>query len=215
MRNIGKRSNKVKNVIIEHINNNLKEYIIVLLIFLIGVVFGVIFVNKANTEQINEISSYITNFINQLKDNASIDKSELLKSSLISNLLLAILLWFVGSTVIGMPIVHGIVAYRGFCIGYTISSAISSLGVGSGIIFSLTSIFFQNIIFIPCILALAVSGIKLYKSIVKDKRKENIKIEITRHTIFCLLMLILLEISALIETYISTNLLQSCIKYIN
>ena len=73
---------------------------------------------------------------------------------------------------------------------------------------------FQNILFIPCILALAVSGMKLYKSIVKDKRKENIKQEIIRHTIFCLFILIILEISALIEVYISTSLLQACAKYI-
>lgn len=73
---------------------------------------------------------------------------------------------------------------------------------------------FQNILFIPCILALAVSGMKLYKSIVKDKRKENIKVEITRHTIFCAIILGVLEISAFIEVYISTNLIQICAKYL-
>ena len=73
---------------------------------------------------------------------------------------------------------------------------------------------FQNILFIPCILSLAVSGMKLYKSIVKNKRKENIKLEITRHTLFCLLILIILGISALIEVYVSTGLLQICTKFL-
>lgn len=212
MRNRGK-SNKIKEIFIKHINNNLKEYLIVVLIFLIGLVFGVIFVNKANEVQVAEISTYINDFINQLKNSVQIDKAELLRSSLISNLFLAILLWFVGSTVIGIPIVYGIIAYRGFCLGYTIASAMATLGTGSGIMFTLTSVLFQNILFIPCILALAVSGIKLYKSIVKDKRKENIKIEITRHTIFCAFVLIILELSAFIEAYISTSLLQICAKY--
>ncbi len=54
---------------------------------------------------------------------------------------------------------------------------------------------------------------KLYKSIVKDKRKENIKLEITRHTIFSVLILFILEISAFVEVYVSTNLLQICAKY--
>ncbi len=84
---------------------------------------------------------------------------------------------------------------------------------GSGILFTITSVLFQNILFIPCILALAVSGMKLYKSIVKDKRKENIKLEITRHTFFSVLILTILEASALIEVYVSTNLLQMCAKY--
>lgn len=212
MRNRGK-SNKFKEIFITHINNNLKEYLIVVLIFLIGVVFGVIFINKANEIQVGEISTYINDFVNQLKSNVQIDKAELLRSSLISNLLLTILLWFVGSTVIGIPIVYGVIAYRGFCLGYTIASAMATLGTGSGIVFTLTSVLFQNILFIPCILALAVSGIKLYKSIVKDKRKENIKIEITRHTVFCTFVLLILEISAFVEAYVSTSLLQICAKY--
>lgn len=81
-------------------------------------------------------------------------------------------------------------------------------------IFIITSLLFQNIIFIPSILFLAVSGMKLYKSIIKDKRRENIKMEITRHTIFCGFILLMLELSAFIEVYISTNLLQICTKYL-
>ena len=67
---------------------------------------------------------------------------------------------------------------------------------------------------IPCILAVAVSGINLYKSIIKDRRKENIKIEIIRHTIFCLIMLAVMAIGALIETYISSNLLVGVVNYL-
>lgn len=55
---------------------------------------------------------------------------------------------------------------------------------------------------------------KLYKSIVKNKRKENIKIEITRHTIFSVFILILLGVSAIIEVYVSTSLLQICAKFL-
>ena len=71
----------------------------------------------------------------------------------------------------------------------------------------------QNILFIPAIIAIAVSGFKLYKSIVKDKNKENIKIEILRHTIFLLFMLIVLCVASFAEILISTNLLKNFIKY--
>lgn len=87
------------------------------------------------------------------------------------------------------------------------------MGIGKGITFVLISMLLQNIIFIPAILALAVSGFKLYKSIVKDNRKENVKLEILRHTVFSLVMLAVLIISSLVETLISTNLLKIFIKY--
>lgn len=55
---------------------------------------------------------------------------------------------------------------------------------------------------------------KLYQAIMKDKRRETIKLEITRHTIFSCLLLIGLEIAAFIEVYVSSNLLAICAKYL-
>lgn len=71
----------------------------------------------------------------------------------------------------------------------------------------------QSILLVPAILALAVSGFKLYKSIVKNKDKENIKFEILRHTVFSLLMLLIMIVSVVIEIFISTNFLKLIIKY--
>lgn len=104
----------------------------------------------------------------------------MLKSSIIRNVGLCFSLWFVGLTVTLIPVIYGIVAFRGFCLGYTISSAIGVLGVGNGILFSISSLLLQNILVIPATLALAVSGIRLYKAIIKDRKKENLKIEILR-----------------------------------
>ena len=72
----------------------------------------------------------------------------------------------------------------------------------------------QTIFIIPVIFALGVSGIKLYKSIMKDKRKENIKGEIYRHTIFSGIMSIVLIISSFIEVYISSNLVLVCSNWL-
>ena len=123
------------------------------------------------------------------------------------------MLWFFGTTVIGIPVVFGIVVYRGFCLGYTISTCITVMGLSKGILFVLILLLLQNILFIPAILALAVSGFKMYKSIIKDRDKENIKIEVIRHTIFSLIMLILIVIASIVEILISTNVLKELIKY--
>ncbi len=131
MRNLGKKRNsRVKEIFVTHIKNNIREYSIVVLLFLIGIICGVIFVNNASEMQIEDITSYLNDFTNSLKENAQIDKGVLLKDCLISNFLLVLALWFVGSTVIGIPIVYGIILYRGFCLGYTISSIVATLGIG-------------------------------------------------------------------------------------
>lgn len=209
-----KKQSKLKNLILNNIYSNLQYYIIVMIILIIGIACGVIFINNINEEQKVEISKYISDFISSLKNNYEINKAELLKNSLIENFKLTLGMWFIGSTVVGLPIVFGIVLYRGFCIGYTVSSAIAILGAQKGIIFALSSILLQNIIIIPVLLLLAVSGIKLYKSIMKDKRKENIKLEIIRHTVVSIIGLIFLVLATIIEVYISSSLLTMSLRFL-
>ncbi len=209
-----KLNNKITNIIKEHVKKNLKQYLIVALIFVIGILLGVIFINNININEQKEVSEYLNNFINALKTDYEIDLNVLLRTTIVNNLLLAVILWFIGSTVIGIPIVYAIICIRGFSLGYTIAVIIATLGTWKGIAFGLITLFSQNIIFIPCIFALAVSGMKLYKSIIKDKRKENVKTEIYRHTIFSGIMTVCLILSSFVEVYISSNLLMMLIKYL-
>lgn len=213
MKNI-KKTLKLKDIIVNHIASNSKEYIIVTLLFIIGIFLGVLFVNNMKNDEFDSVQNYITTFIQKFKENPNIDSGELLKTSIIKNLILALSLWFFGTTVIGIPIVFGILIYRGFCLGYTISTFISTIGIAKGLAFVFSNMLLQTVIFIPAILAISVSGFKLYKSIVKDKRKENVKIEIIRHTIFSALMTILLCLSSVVEVFVSNNLLKIIVKYL-
>lgn len=212
MRKREKKKISIMRIVKQHINNNAKEYLIVSIIFLIGIILGVMFINNTESMQKDEITQYLRNFTTALNTDYQIDFSKLLKQSITSNLTLAIILWFVGSTVVGLPIVYIIIGFRGLSLGYTISSIIVTYGAFKGCLFGLESLLLQNIISIPCILALGVSGIKLYKSIIKDKRKENIKIEILRHTLFSAFVTLMLMGAAFIETYISSNILEMSVK---
>lgn len=212
MRKQEKKKFRIMDLIKEHIRKNIKEYLAVCIVFLIGIIVGVMFINNADEEQKTQITQYLGNFTQALNTDYQIDTGGLLKSSIISNLVLAISLWFIGSTVIGIPIVYIIIGIRGFCLGYTISSIMITYTMWKGILFSLCSLLLQNIIFIPCVLALAVSGIKLYKSIIKDKRRENVKIQILKHTIFSAFIAVLMVGASFIEVYGSSNIVSMCIK---
>ncbi len=208
-----RKRSKIIDILIGFVKNNLKEYIIITLIFMIGIFLGVMFVNNLVEEQKQEIVSYINTYIDSFKQSDASSNITLLQNNIRDNIILTLIIWFIGSTIVGIPIVFGIIAFRGFCLGYTISGITVVFGVTKGIAFTAISIIMQNILFIPGIISLGVSALKAYKSIYTDKRKENIKIEIVRHTIFSLLILLVLVLSAVVETEISTNLLRSLIKY--
>ena len=120
-------SSRIKEIISLHIEKNLKEYIVVSIIFFIGIIIGVIFINKISDNQKTEITSYISNFITDIKDDRNIDEIALLLNSIKNNFLLTIFLWFMGLTILGMFVVYPTICFRGFCLGYTISSIVLTI----------------------------------------------------------------------------------------
>lgn len=209
-----KGKSKFGIILLNHIKNNKKDYTIAILLFLIGIIIGIMFINNINESSATQINEYIKALVTNMKSIEKIEYISLLKESFFSNLIMVVMVWIASSTIIGIPIVYGILVFRGFVLGYTISSITMTLGVGGGIAFGLSSLLLHNIIFIPVLFATCVSGMKLYKSIIKNREKENIKTEFLRHTIFCILMVLLLVLSTLIEVYISTNLSKFIVKYI-
>ena len=206
-----KRKNEIFTIVKDDITNNLKSYAIIVIIFTVGIFLGVLFINQ--TEQKEEITEYINTYIEHTKTIQNGDFFGELKDDIKGNILLVLLLWFSGTTIIGIPIVFGILLFRGFCLGYTIASCVYVLGKIKGLIFVLITIFLQNIIFIPAIIILGVSSIKLYKSIIKDRRKENIKLSILKHSIRTVFILIALILSSIIKIGISYKLIIELIKY--
>ena len=206
-----KKKNEIFNVIKEDIKNNVKPYFIVLVIFAVGVFLGVMFINQMQEK--SKIEQYINTYIDETKGLENGDYLSELQNDIFSNVGLVLALWFAGTTIIGIPIVLGIILVRGFCLGYTIASCLFVLGRIKGFIFILITILLQNIIFIPSIMILGVSSSKLYKSIIKDRRKENIKLSILKHSIVSIGIMLALILSSIIKIEISYRLIVNLIKY--
>ena len=206
-----KRKNEIFTIIKDDVLNNTKSYFIVIVIFVVGIFLGVMYINQ--TKDKSEVEKYINTYIDETKLIENGDYFTELQNDIKSNIALVLLLWFAGTTIIGIPIVLGLILFRGFCLGYTIASCVYVLGRAKALIFIVITILLQNIIFIPAIMILGVSSIKLYKSIVKDRRKENIKLSILKHSLISLIILIALIISSIIKIQISYRLIVNLIKY--
>lgn len=208
-----KKSKSFYKFVLEHVSNNAKQYIFVTIIFVLGIFLGVLFVNNSNDVQIENISKYINDYMDNFSKIKDINDTKLLTDDIKPNIILMLTLWFAGTTIIGLPIVLIAIGFKGFCLGYTISSIALTLGNIKSIIFVLLGLLLQNIFFITGIFIVGVSSINICNSILKNKKVYNIKIEILKHTIMCFAALILILIGCVIKIKISTNILLLIIKY--
>lgn len=199
---------KKQSVFFNYFCRNKKSFIIIIVMFFIGIGLGVFFVNHANFEQSQEIKEYVSKLISNIKNHENINKTTLLFQSIKQNVFTILLIWFLGCTIIGSIFIFIAIIYKGFSFGYTISSIIATLGIKKGVLFAVFSLFIQNVIFIPTLFLLAESGIRLYKVI--SKHGINIKEEVIRHSIIMLISIGLSIVSSFIEVYLSTNLVILC-----
>lgn len=151
----------MKKVLLEYIIRNKKIFIIIITVFCIGIIGGVIFINNSNETQKLEISSYIGELVNNIKNYQNIDRLELLIISIKQNLLFILLVWFLGCTIIGGMFIYIAIIYKGFTIGYTISALVAVLGAKQGTIVAIISLVLQNIIFLPALFLIAENRYKI------------------------------------------------------
>ncbi len=202
----------IKTKILINIQRDIRHYFVFFALFIIGIILGIVLINNISPEQKQETLEYIAKLVDVVRNN-SIEQKNILIYSIKNNLFLGILLWFMGTSIIGLLIVAGIILFRGLCLGYSISSALAIYGSGKGLLFAVSLLLSQNLIFVPTIILIAVSGTKFVSNMLKNIKKNNIRIEIIKHTIFCWSMFIFLIISSFVEIFVSKNILKFFIKY--
>lgn len=151
----------MKKILIDYIIKNKKNFIIILILFCIGISIGSFSINNSDNSQKEEINSYITNLISNIKTAQNINKNELLFLSIIENIKTILIIWFLGCTIVGGVFIYFSIIYKGFTIGYTISAMIAVLSVKKGITIALISLLLQNIIFLPAFFLIAENRNKI------------------------------------------------------
>ena len=193
------------SVLVEYFMKYKMIYMKIIIVFFIGIIIGVAVINAAKEEKILNLTEYVKELVQNVKNKDNIDYSNSFLVSIVKNIKTIGILWIFGYTIISSIFVYLNIGYQGFKLGYTISTFILILGMKKGIILSLSSLLLQNIIFIPTLFLLSESGIKLCNEI--KKNRNNIKRELWRHFIIFMLCICLIILSSFIEVYFSTKIL--------
>lgn len=202
--------NKMVNIINKHIQNNFWLYIISLLCICTGIVLGIYSVRYMGSFEKSDLLSYLKNF-NSSIGSGNINYKSIFIETIKSNISVLAAVWFLGLTMIGIPVILIIDIIKGFTIGFTISFIINGMGI-KGMWFSLLGVLPQNIIYIPCMIFASVLAMEFSLTILKDKTNKqwvsNIWIRITSYSFSFILLLAVMFIGFCMEAYITPNMIK-------
>lgn len=196
---------KLINMCKKHFKDNILIYVFLIIALMIGISSGAITISMINAEQKKELMKFLNSFLKIMSEN-DVDNAVLVKQSFKNNIQTFITLWFLGISVIGIPLIIGLVLLRGFIIGFTVGFIVKQLGF-KGFLFSIFSILPQNIIFIPWVIISSAFALMFSISFIKSKINKSMKGNyINEVMIYTLVMSILFIISlsgTIIESYVT------------
>lgn len=181
-----------------------KKYMFLIIIVIIGIITGILFSNILSTEDNRLVTSKITEYFNNLKNDIPIDYLKNLITSLKNNLLYIGAIWILGLSIIGLLFNNFILFFKSFVLGFSIGSIIN-IYLYNGLVLSFLYVFPSLLINIVVLLIMTYFandiGIKLFNLLFK-KKEIKFSLIIKRYSKILLCLSIILVISSLIETFI-------------
>ena len=190
-------------------NSRKGYFFIVLIMFCLGLSFGLYTVKYMGPADKNDLINYFTSFANSL-GNDQINYGSLLVEVVKKNVIIILPIFLVGLTFFGGPVILIIDLLKGFILGYTFSF-MATVFQGKGFGLAMISIIPQNLIYIPCIIGLSIIGLSMSTESLKRRffKKNKGDSLFSEGIVKKLAVIAVLFIAGiLVETYISPMLIK-------
>lgn len=193
---------------------NKKLNLFVIFIVVLGIISGSLFLMVLNENDKSEVINEISTFMANINTN-NINNLNSFKNSLIEGMILIILSWILGMSIIGVIFNIFFIYMKSFTIGFSISSFILEYKY-KGILSSLIYVIPSQLINILIILILGVYTLLfskyLFKMIFLKDKTVNLGKFFKKYVLVFGICIILCVISSLCEAYLLPSLLKVIIK---
>jgi len=156
-----------------------------------------------SNQQQSELLNYV-DLVLQGSGDWQVDSGGLAQKVIWSNIKLVLLMWFLGMTVVGIPLILLIVFLRGVVLGFTVGFLIQEKAL-AGVLLTLLSIIPQNIIFVPVLLLSAVGAVSFSLNLIRGKFSRSLHLSqyFIGYSVGYMLALLIVSLGGLVEAYIS------------
>ncbi|WP_174613663.1 stage II sporulation protein M [Virgibacillus ihumii] len=204
-----------RTLAVNHVKDHATIYMFMIILFLTGVVFGAIIVNGMSFGQKEGLFFYLERFFGQLNGSEQINNSEILKSSFLYHAKYLILLFILGLSVIGLPLVWILIFLKGLVVGFSVGFIVNQLGA-KGLLLASLSIAPQNFLIIPVYLIAGsmamIFSLTLLGKLFSKKIPQPIFQPFGRYIMIFSLLLIASLAAASLEAFVANEAMEALIE---
>lgn len=194
---------KIWDKTFKKIHTNKRMLVFLFTLLFMAVLFGSFFATKLSTNDLEEIKSSLDTFFSMTKQN-KLNPLTAFFQSFGANMMFTIVIWILGISVIGAPLMIVLFFMKAFTLGFTIASMIKIYHL-KGLLYSLIYIFPHQVInllvFIFFIMFSMSLSITLFQALLKKKTVDFSKV-MNRYVFILAITIGILIITSLLEIYL-------------
>ncbi len=206
-----KQMDKLKN----KTTSNKKIIVFLVGLFLIGLIAGSIFITIISKSDQALVKEYIKEFVNKADKN-KLNYLEALKNASLSNGLFIVMVWLLGFSIIGIPIVIFMYFSKAFILGFSLSSFILQYKF-KGLLLALIYFFPHHVVNILAYTLIMIYSLKisfiLINSIIK-KKTISFKAIMNRYLIVFAVSIGMVIVASLYECFVVPFLIRNLIGFL-
>jgi len=208
------KKRKYQNVAANHLREYSSIYLFVVVLFLMGVIFGAVIVNSLSFTQREDLFYYLSQFFGQAAEGEGNAARDLFLQSFFHNSKFIGLIWILGISIIGLPIILIMLFIKGVTVGFTVGFLVNQMG-WNGFLLSFVSILPQNLIIIPVFIIMAALSVMFSLRMIRNQFMKKISQPVLplffRYVFSFLAAVVIVAGAAGIEALISPALLKAVI----
>lgn len=195
--------------LLNHLTKYHLIYLFLILLFLIGVIFGAIIVNSMDFIQKQRLFFYVDQFFQRLLEGPIVQKHEVVQTSFVYHFQYLALFFILGLSVIGLPLIWILIFIKGVVVGFSVGFFVNQLS-WKGLMFAAASIAPQNLIAIPIYLlasglAMIFSFTLLQKIFSRKLQKEPIGQYFVQYLLVFIMLMVIASAASFVEAFISNE----------
>lgn len=199
-----------------HFQENSRFYLVGSAFFIVGIALGAAVLRFLSAEQLSELAGYLDLSLSGLTG-TPIDQTVIIQRALGQNLYFLLLIAFLGLTVIGVPLVLGLIGLRGFMLGFTVGFLITEKA-GAGILLAAVGVLPQNLFYVPAFIITGSQAVLFSLRLVKGRQGlfgRSLWGYLFGYIIAVAGMLVLVGIGGLVESYLTPAGIRWLIAYLS